>query len=106
MAARRPQRPAAPDLDATAARQSRPAPGAFLMLAVSTVAGVVVVFLVWAFFAGPLRHPTSPPQAQSAAEARGFHQGTPMARVTAPSEGESPANGGTGQPQGGGAAPH
>jgi hypothetical protein len=26
--------------------------------------------------------------------------------VTAPSEGESPANGGTGQPQGGGAAPH
>jgi hypothetical protein len=105
MAAPRPRNPAAPRLGATEARQSRPAPGAVIVLAVSTVAGLIMVALVWAFFAGPLHHASNRPQAQSPNEARAFHQGTPMAKVTAPSEGETPDHGGTGQPQGGGAAP-
>ncbi len=103
MPAERPQRPAVPQLDATDARQSRPAPGAFLMLAVSTLAGIVVIAIVWAVFAGPLHHAAGRPQVDSAAEAGAFHQGAPMPKVTAPSDGESAGHGGTGQPQGGGA---
>jgi hypothetical protein len=71
------------------------------MLAVSTVVGLIAVAVIWAFFAGPLGHRVSRPQVTSPAEASRFHQASPAASVTAPRDGESPANGGTGQPQGG-----
>jgi hypothetical protein len=70
-----------PALEASDARQSRRSPGAFAMLAVSTVLGVVVVAIVWAFFAGPLHHAHSTPQVQSPAQAAGFHEGPPQAKA-------------------------
>jgi hypothetical protein len=76
------------------------------MLAVSTLAGIVVVAIVWAFFAGPFHHPAARPQVDSATEASAFHQGAPTPKVRAPSDGESADHGGTGRPQGGEAAPH
>ncbi len=82
----RPERSHGPQMDATDARQARRAPGAFLMLAVSTVVGVIAVAIVWAFFAGPLHHPTSPPQVSSPQQAAAFHVGTPNARMAAPGE--------------------
>jgi hypothetical protein len=99
MAAPGPERSRGPHLEATDARGSRPAPGAFLMLAVSTVAGLIAVAVIWALFAGPLHHATSKPQVSSPSEASTVHQAAPAAKVADPSSGAGPASGGTGPSQ-------
>jgi hypothetical protein len=81
MAAPRQDASHGPQLEATDARQSRPNQGAFLMLAISTVLGLIVVALIWAVFAGPLHHAPAKPQVQSPDEASGFHQPPPQAKL-------------------------
>jgi hypothetical protein len=70
------------------------------MLAVSTIVGLIAVALIWAVFAGPLHHTTNSPQVSSPQEAGTVHVTPHPGKTIAPADGESPANGGTGQPQG------
>jgi hypothetical protein len=81
MAAPRQDAPHGPELESTQARQSRPTQGAFSRLAISTVLALIVVAIIWAVFAGPLRHAPAKPQVQSTEEASGFHQGPPQAKL-------------------------
>ena len=82
-----------PQLEATEARQSRPSQGTFSMLAISTVLGLIVVALIWAVFAGPLRHAPNKPQVQSTEQASSFNAPLSQAKVR-------PAPTNTGAPNG------
>jgi hypothetical protein len=73
--------PHGPELEVTEARQARQAPGMFLTLAASTVLALLAVAIVWAFFAGPLHHTSTRQQVSSPAEAAGFQQPPPSAKL-------------------------
>lgn len=92
MAAPRQDAPHSPQLEATEARQARPAP-TFSVLVVSTIVGAIVVAIIWAFFVGPLHH-ANKPRVESPAQASGFNQPPPQAKVR-----PNPSN--TGAPPGG-----
>ena len=94
MATPRQDVPRGPDLEATEARQSRPAQGSLSMLAISTIVGVIVVAIIWAVFAGPLHHAPLKPQVNSTAQASSYDQGPPQAKMQ-----PNPKN--TGAPNGG-----
>jgi hypothetical protein len=83
-----------PEMEATQARQARSAPGAFSMLVISTIVGLIVVAIIWAFFAGPLHHAPNKPGVQSPEQASGFNQPPPQAKM-------QPAPQNTGAPAGG-----
>jgi hypothetical protein len=94
MAAPRQDVPHGPELAATQARQSRPTQGTVSMLAISTVLGLIVVAIIWAVFAGPLRHARNAPQVHSTEQASGFNQPPPQAKM-------QPSPRSTGAPNGG-----
>ncbi|MBV8683602.1 MAG: hypothetical protein JO111_12065 [Caulobacteraceae bacterium] len=94
MAAPRQNTPHGPELDATEARQARPAQGSFSMLVISTVVGLVVVAIIWAVFAGPLHHAPLKPQVRSPEQASTYDQVLPQAKMK-----PNPSN--TGSPNGG-----
>jgi hypothetical protein len=83
-----------PQLDATEARQSRPAPSLTFVLVASTLVAALVVAIIWAVFAGPLHHAPNKPQVNSPDQAAGFSQPLPQAKMQ-----PSPQN--TGAPNGG-----
>lgn len=83
-----------PELEATKARQSRPTPGAFSVLAISTIVGVIVVAIIWAVFAGPFHHAPLKSRVESAQQASGFNQPPPQAKM-------QPTPNNTGAPNGG-----
>jgi hypothetical protein len=94
MAAPRQNAPHRPELEATEARQSRSAPGTFSMLLVSTLGGLIVVAIIWAFFAGPLGKAALKPHVQSAEQASSFSQPPPQAKMRpSPSTTGAPAGG-------------
>ena len=88
-----------PDLEATEARQSRPAPGSLSMLAVSTIVGLIVVAIIWALFAGPLRRAPGKPQVQSTEQVSASNQPLPQAKLRpTPSNTGAPAGSAVNQP--------
>ncbi|HEX4741166.1 MAG TPA: hypothetical protein VH353_07545 [Caulobacteraceae bacterium] len=94
MAAPRQNAPHGPELEATEARQSRPAPGTLSMLVISTVVGLIVVAIIWAFFAGPLGRAPLKPHVQSAEQASSFSQPPPQAKMRpSPSTTGAPGDG-------------
>lgn len=72
-----------PELGTTQARQSRRNPGAFAMLAISTILGAIAVGIIWLVFAGPFHHTLSP-HVQNPAEARTVNEPAPVAKMVAP----------------------
>lgn len=94
MAASRQDAPHSPELEATEARQARPAPWTFSVLAISTVVGLIVVAIIWAFFAGPLHHAPLKSRVDSPEQASSFNQPPPRAKMQ-----PNPSN--TGAPAGG-----
>ncbi|HEY2048080.1 MAG TPA: hypothetical protein VGH03_01970 [Caulobacteraceae bacterium] len=81
MAAPRQDARHSPDLEATEARQSRPAPGSLSMLAISTIVGLIVVAIIWAVFSGPLHDAPNKPQVQSSEQANTYSQPLPQAKL-------------------------
>ena len=64
------------------------------MLAISTVAGLIVVAIIWAVFAGPFHHAPLKPQVRSPEQASTYNQPAPQARM-------KPNPSDTGAPNGG-----
>jgi hypothetical protein len=72
-----------PELETTQARQAQRSPGAFSMLAISTILGVLAIAIVWLVFAGPF-HRAVNPQVHNQAEAATVHEPAPAAKMIAP----------------------